>query len=258
MAHKAKVPCVPSINQFERQNMTIRTEIKHAPQTINEVVFNDPNTEVFMKMIVSGDYSCDNLMLYGSNGNGKSTIANLVAKALTDGTGLLIQDTIEQFLGRDDLGIYLSNTIQCFGDGQRQRCVVVFHELDKYTKSLSRLWTLMDDHKDQLMVIFTTNDPMKFENAVRSRCDKYEFTQISPNEFAPRAQHILQQEGVVMTLEEVTKNLEKYTGSNRDVRDYLRTIDKMLALKAAGYLKSLAQPNPPRPQLVVVSTTEQI
>jgi DNA polymerase III subunit gamma/tau len=238
--------------------MTIRTEIKYAPQTINEVVFNDPNTEVFMKMIVLGQYSCDNLMLYGTNGNGKSTIANLVAKALTDGTGLLIQDSIEEFLGRDDLSTYLSNTIQFFGDAQRQRCVVVFHELDKYSKSLSRLWTLMDDHKDKLMVIFTTNDPMKFENAVRSRCDKYEFTQISPNEFAPRAQHILQQEGVVMTLAEVTKNLEKYTGGNRDVRDYLRIIDKMLALKAAGHLKSLTQTNPARPQLVVVSANEQI
>jgi replication-associated recombination protein RarA len=238
--------------------MTIRTEIKHAPQTINDVVFNEPDTEFFMKAIVSGKYSCDNLMLYGTNGNGKSTIANLVAKALTGNSGLLIQDTIEQFLARDDLSIYLSNTIQCFGDAQRQRCVVVFHELDKYSKSLSRLWTLMDDHKDQLMVIFTTNDPMRFENAVRSRCDKYEFTQISPQDFSPRAQHILHQEGVVMTLAEVTKNLEKYTGSNRDVRDYLRTIDKMLALKAAGHLRTSTQPSPAKPQLVLVSATEQI
>jgi replication-associated recombination protein RarA len=237
--------------------MTIRTEIKYAPKTINDVVFNDPNTEFFIKAIVSGNYSCDNLMLYGSNGNGKSTIANMVAKVLTGNSYLLIQDTIEKFLGREDLSNYLSNTTYWSDGAQRQRCVVVFHELDKYSKSLSRLWTIMDDHKDQLMVIFTTNDPMKFENAVRSRCDKYEFTQISPTEFAPRAQHILQQEGVVMTLAEVIKNLEKYTGSNRDVRDYLRTIDKMLALKSAGLLKATS-PNPPRPQLVVVSTTEQI
>jgi hypothetical protein len=60
-----------------------------------------------------------------------------------------------------------------------------------------------------------------------------------------------------MTLAEVTKNLEKYTGSNRDVRDYLRTIDKMLALKAAGLLKA-SPPKTARPQLVVVSATEQI
>jgi DNA polymerase III subunit gamma/tau len=257
MAHTAEVPCVPSTKKLEGKNMTIQTEIKYAPQTINDVVFNDSDTEFFMKSIVSGQYPCHNLMLYGTNGNGKSTIANLVAKALTGNSGLLIQDTIEQFLDRVDLTTYLSNTIQCYGDVQRHRCVVVFHELDKYSKSLSRLWTVMDDHKHQLMVIFTTNDPLKFENAVRSRCDKYEFTQISPKDFAPRAQHILQQEGVVMTLAEVTKNLEKYTGSNRDVRDYLRTIDKMLALKAAGLLKATS-PNTARPQLVVVSATEQI
>jgi replication-associated recombination protein RarA len=171
----APLPCVSSTDKFKREKMTIRTEIKYAPQNINDVVFNDPNTEVFMKMIVSGQYYCDNLMLYGTNGNGKTTIANLVAKALTGNSGLLIQDTIEQFLDRDDLTTYLSNTVQFYGDAQRQRCVVVFHELDKYSKCLSRLWTVMDDHKHQLMVIFTTNDPLKFENAVRSRCDKYEF-----------------------------------------------------------------------------------
>jgi DNA polymerase-3 subunit gamma/tau len=252
------VSCVPATHKFKGEQMTIRTEIKYAPQTINDVVFNDPDTEFFVKGIISGQYSCDNLMLYGTNGNGKTTIANLVATALTGGSGLLIQDSIEQFLNREDLANYLSNTVQYYGDAQHQRCVVVFHELDKYSKSLSRLWIAMDDYKDRLMVIFTTNDPMKFENAVRSRCDKYEFTQISPQDFAPRAQHILQQEGVVMTLAEVTKNLEKYTGSNRDVRDYLRTIDKMLALKQAGLLRTSVPPKTTPPQLIVVSGTEQI
>lgn len=237
--------------------MTVRTEIKHAPQTIHEVVFNDPDTEFFIKSIVAGRLSCDNLMLYGSNGNGKTTVANLVAQALTGNSGLLIQDGIDQFMLRD-LSTYLSNTVQYYGDAQRQRCVVVFHELDKYNKCLSRLWTAMDEHKDRLMVIFTTNDPIKFENAVRSRCDKYEFTQIAPKDFAPRAQHILEQEGVLMTLAEVTKSLEKFTGSNRDVRDYLRTIDKMLALNQAGLLRTSGPPQPSQPQLIVISGIEQI
>jgi replication-associated recombination protein RarA len=238
--------------------MNIRSEIKHAPKSIDEVVFNDPDTEFFIKAIISGQYSCDNLMLYGTNGNGKSTIANLVATALTGNTGLLIQDTIEQFLGREDLTSYLSNTVQCYGDAQHQRCVAVFHELDKYPKSLSRLWTAMDEHKDRLMVIFTTNDPMRFENAVRSRCDKYEFTQIAPQDFSLRAQSILEQEGVMMSPTEIARYLEKYTGSNRDVRDYLRTIDKMLALNKAGLLRTSTQPRQARPQLAVISTSEQV
>lgn len=237
---------------------TIRTEIKHAPTSINDVVFNDPNTEFFMEAVIAGNYCCDNLMLYGTNGNGKTTVANLVAEALTGGSGLLLKDTIDEFMNRVDLKNYLSNTVMVFGWEKNQRCVIVFHELDKYNKSLSRLWTAMDEHKDHLMVIFTTNEPMKFENAVRSRCDKYEFTQISPQEFAPRAQHILQQEGVVMSLKLVTDQLEKYTGSNRDVRDYLRTIDKMLALNKAGRLKPTSAPVSQRPKLVVLhSTTEQ-
>jgi replication-associated recombination protein RarA len=216
----------------------VRTATKYAPASIDEVVFNNKDTEYFLKGMTTGKYSCENLILYGSNGTGKSTIANLMATAITGGSGLLINDSIDKFLARKDLTNFLNNTVLLYGDHKHKRCVVVFHELDKYTKSLYQLWNVMDEHKDSLSVIITTNDLMKIENAVQSRCDRYKFTQITPLEFATRAQKILQHEGVEMSLDEVDKYLEEHTTHNRDVRDYLRVLDKIIAMKNDGIFKT--------------------
>ena len=216
----------------------VRTETKYAPTSLDEVVFNNKDTEYFLKGMTTGKYSCENLILYGSNGNGKTTIANLMATALTGGSGLLINDTIDQFLGRPDLKNFLNNTAHLYGDDQHKRCVVVFHELDKYTKSLCRLWSVMDETKDCLLVIVTTNDLMKLEKSFRHRFDCYKFAQITPMEFAPRAQDILQHEGVEMSLADVAKYLEEHTTFNRDVRDYLRVLDKIIAMNNDGIFQT--------------------
>jgi DNA polymerase III gamma/tau subunit len=72
-----------------------------------------------------------------------------------------------------------------------------------------------------------------------SRCDKYEFTKIEPSVFANRAQWILSQEGVDLSLYEVTQYLTKYTGQAADVQTFMQVIDKMLYLHSAGLLPAL-------------------
>jgi replication-associated recombination protein RarA len=219
----------------------IAAQTKYAPQSMNDVVFNDPNTEFFLKKIALGEMPCTHLMLYGTSGNGKTCIAKIISELLTRNSGLLLKYSIEDFLKLNDLEVILSNTITFYAENSTDRCVIVFHELDKHRGSLARLWTIMDDYEKSLMVIFTTNNPIDFEAPVISRCDKYEFTQIPPVAFANRAQHILSIEGISLSRSEVIHYLTTYTGHMCDVRDYMRTIDKIIALNAAGRL-------PPAPQ----------
>jgi DNA polymerase III gamma/tau subunit len=86
---------------------------------------------------------------------------------------------------------------------------------------------------------------------VKSRCDKYEFTRITPAVFAPRAQSILQHEGLTLTVDEVKQYLQRYTTAHSDVRDYLRVMDKILSLDRAGMLPP-PKPGETKPNLTLV------
>jgi DNA polymerase III delta prime subunit len=218
---------------------------------MQDVVFNDLNTEHFMLAYERGEIRCPNLMLHGTNGNGKTTIANLLAKSLSRGGGLWLRDSVEDFVRRADIQQYLHNTVFAYGEAA-DRAVVVFNELEQFSRNLARLWAIMDAHQDKLVVIITTNEPSKFQNAVRSRCDKYEFRRITPEQFAPRAQKILEQEGLNLSVGDVGAYLKKYTGAHSDVRDYLRTLDKMLSLDRSGKLPVI-NAGAVKPVLTVVS-----
>lgn len=228
------------------------SQSKYAPQSIQDVVFNDPETKIFMEAIVAKKYKPSHLMLHGTSGNGKTSIANIIARELTQDSGLWLKHSIEEFLAIKDLHDYLDRNQSAYGTSSDDRCVIVFHELDQYKRSLSKLWTAMDEREDLLMVIFTTNKPTHFVTPILSRCDKYEFTKIEPTIFAPRAQWILSEEGLKLSTYEVSQYLLKYTGQAADVRTYMQVIDKMLYLHSAGLLPCL-QKQQPKPVALTIA-----
>ncbi len=208
-----------------------KCEIKYAPKHINDVVFNNPENERRLKLIFQG-FKTRHLFLSGTNGTGKTLIADLVTKHLTSNCPyLVINDPIEKLMAADDLYLYLLNSLQfakITGADDNDRLVIVFHELDSYAKPLDKLWTVMDRLKDELLVIITTNNPMKFANAVRSRCAKFNFTRITPDDFVVRAQYILNQENVHIPDSHVLHYLRTMSVTTSDVRDYLDVLDDLI------------------------------
>lgn len=208
-----------------------KCEIKYAPKHINDVVFNNPENERRLKIIFQG-FKTRHLFLSGTNGVGKTMIADLVVHHLTNHCPcLLIEDPIEKVMAQDDLYIYFMNAIhfaKLAGAANDDRLVIVFHELDSYTKPLDKLWTVMDRMKNELLVIITTNNPMKFVNAIRSRCAKYNFTRVTPEDFLYRAQHILNQENIHLPDPHVLHYLKTMSVSTSDVRDYLDVLDNLI------------------------------
>lgn len=208
-----------------------KCEIKYVPKNINDVVFNNAENERRIKMIFQG-FKTRHLFLSGTNGVGKTMIADLVVHHLTNHCScLLIADTIEQVMAQDDIYTYFLNAFhlaKLAGAAIDDRLVIVFHELDSYTKPLDKLWTVMDRMKDELLVIITTNNPMKFANAVRSRCAKYNFIRITPEDFVSRAQYILNQENIHLPDLHVLHYLKTMSITTSDVRDYLDVLDDLI------------------------------
>lgn len=206
-------------------------EIKYAPKNINEVVFNNAVYERQLKMIFAG-YKPRHLFLSGTNGNGKSTLAELISEELTKQCpALLMNDSIDKLMAQKDLYDYfmlVQQTALLMGASNDDRVVIVLNELDKFTGSLDRLWTAMDRMKSELLVIITTNYPMKFENAIRSRCSKFHFTRITPAEFLNRAQYILTQEQLFLPDADVLHYLSTMTVKTSDVRDYMSVLDELI------------------------------
>ena len=208
-----------------------KCEIKYEPKNINGVVFNNAENERRLKMIFQG-FKTRHLFLSGTNGVGKTLIADLVANQLVGHCPcLLIEDPIEKVMAQNDLYIYFLNALhlaKLAGAVKDDRVVIVFHELDKYEKSLDKLWMVMDRLKDELLVIITTNYPMKFENAIRSRCAKFNFTRITPDDFLSRAQEILREENLILPDADVLHYLKTMTISTSDMRDYYEVLDELI------------------------------
>jgi DNA polymerase III delta prime subunit len=208
-----------------------KCEIKYAPTTINDVVFNNAENERRLK-IIFGNFKTRHLFFSGTNGVGKTMISDLLVNHLTNHCPtLLIEEPIEKVMAQDDLYIYFLNALhlaKLAGANKDDRLVIVFHELDKYEKSLDKLWSVMDRMKDELLVIITTNYPMKFENAVRSRCAKFNFTRITPADFLARAQFILMQENIHLPDSHLLHYLTSMSVNTSDVRDYLDVLDDLI------------------------------
>lgn len=224
-------------------------EVKYEPKHINDVVFNNAYYAQQMKLIFQG-FRTRHLFLSGTNGNGKTTLANLIANELTAHCPyLLLNDPIETVMSQADLFTYfmlVRNAASMFGARSNDRIVIVLNELDKYTGSLDKLWTVMDRMKNDLLVIITTNNPMKFENAIRSRCEKFNFTRIKPDEFLGRAQYILQQENLILPDADVLHYLKTMTVTTSDVRDYMSVLDQLIFMRQ----NNLPFPPVPAPQIL--------
>lgn len=234
----------------------MKFEIKYKPKSIAEVVFNNAENERKLKLIFRG-YRTGNLFLSGANGTGKTLIANLIVDHLTEHCPVLhLQDSIEEVMAQDDLRTYFINQLhlaQLAGATNTDRVVIVFNELDKYEKPLHRLWTAMDSLNDELLVIITTNNPMKLDNAIRSRCAKYHFTRITPDDFVHRAQIILHQEQIYLPNSDVLYYLENLSVTTSDVRDYHNVLEDL----AFSYANNLPFPvvpvsQPKQPALTIL------
>lgn len=219
--------------------MTMNLKAKYAPQCLDDVVFNDANNEVFLKAIEARQLHTRGLLFYGPTGTGKTLCAELIAKALTGNGGLLLSHSIADFLAIKELESYLARHQIVYGSEGMERCVIIFNEVDKYEKSLAPLWTAMDDCSERLLVIATTNNAAKLERPFLSRTDKYEFKRVTAEQYAQRAQQILEAEGLSLSVQEVTDYLNQYTSSVSAVSEFMQAMEKMLLLHSRGSLPPL-------------------
>ena len=231
----------------------MKCEIKYAPTTLDEVIFADQATKDKIQLYAKGALS-GSILLWGSNGTSKSTVARLLVEAL-GGEDAQCCRSYEEVLDQRDVKQFLKNSCSIARMTESQHVYLIMDEFDYAKGAMDKFWRTLDSCGDDVMAIITTNEPMKVHLSVRSRLDLIEMKGLTAISVLPRAQFILQAEGVNLPDQQVLAYLMTLEHL-MDLRKYMRLLDSIIALSQNGM--ALPAWVPPGLPAVRVSTKPMI
>lgn len=224
---------------------------KYSPQNLGEVVYPNEAVRIRIQAYMSSQLE-GHLLLWGPNGTGKTTVANLLPRYIS-GVDAQIDTDYAALLQKPDLQGYIAHSCHIASMCGQPKYFMVFHEFDNAADDVHELWTALDKYSDKLMLIITTNNPMNVHRSLRSRCDEIHFPALTARQVLPRAQKILAAEGVGLPDHQVLHYLTQIE-HHGDLRKYMAKLDEIVLLsKTAGTLPPVpTAANKPRIKFSVV------
>ena len=210
----------------------MKCENKYAPKNLNEVIYPSAAVERRIKGYAAGHLE-GHVMLYGPNGTGKTTVANLLVRAIGGANARQEDCEVEELLAKPKLREYLRNALAWTRFTPEDKYFLVLNEFDYAKRGVNKLWTALDECGDGAMAIITTNNPMSIDRAVRSRFDMIEFAGITAQAALSRIQFVLNAEGLVLPDAQVLHYL-KQVEHMMDMRKYFGKAYDMLLLHRSG------------------------
>jgi len=205
---------------------------KYAPTSLNDVVMPNVATENRINGYASSGLN-GHIILWGPNGTGKSTVAHLLPAAIAGDDAFVESKSLEELLAMKDFKSYLMQSAHNAKVLYGSKYFLVYDEADAVKGNFARFWTAIDDCGSDVMMIFTTNNPMAIPASMRSRADKIAFPALTPQQFLPRAQFILQSEGITLPNAQVLHYLTQIQHTP-DIRQYCRRLDELIYLVNSG------------------------
>ena len=210
----------------------MKTIEKYAPSDLSEVIFGSENSLYLIDAISKGAFDC-HVLLHGPNGTGKTTTAELLALAIGGKDAIVETKDFNTMLAMPDLKEYLQRCASLARLTSSGKYFLIWHEFDNAKANPHALWSALDDLGSDVMLILTTNNFMKIHPSLRSRCKVVEMPALTAQDVLPRAQWILQQEGLVLKRDQLLTYLKPQQVSG-DLRKYFGELDKLLYLYKQG------------------------
>ena len=208
----------------------MNTEWKYAPKSLDEYIFaNDETKDTVMQYVEGG--ARRPLILHGFFGTGKSLLAELIPKAI-DGPNVMV-DKIDgsDLVNKSQQIENLDRPEQfdkLFEPENQSRWYMVIEEMSVDVKAKEVLRVLLDKMSRRTQFIFTTNELHKIDGAVQSRSAVVQIDPLTAEQFLPRAEHILEAEGVRIPRDLLEKILEDVYVNYPDNREYYKTLDRLI------------------------------
>lgn len=213
---------------------------KYDPQTLNDLVI-DPNNKRVLEMMVAGN-THDHLLLEGTNGTAKSTIAELLPR-LKHGDDHQIEN-VRCFEGLVIDQKILDSWLNFYGwcRANRDAAYIIIDEIDTLDKNLSLFWQWLDQRRDYITVIGTTNKLMAVPKAMRSRMRCLTFRAVKAIDMLPRAKFIMKSEGIAIDDDHLLAELSAIE-STGDIRKYLQRLELLAHGIRSGSIATQTQAN---------------
>ena len=219
----------------------MNTQHKYRPKTLDEFVFANDLVERQIKRFATGKTTRP-LVLHGPFGTGKSTVADLIPKAI-DGPSVRIDKVKAEDLNNSAevrKQFYRDrNFDNLFAPEGQSRHYTVVEEVNFDPKAKGALRNTLDEMEGRDLVIFTTNELHKLDEGLLSRAEVLEIPPAIPKRFLPRAQAILKAEGVELDDASVLEVLESTYEINRDNRAYYKALDEIIEAWNEGMPEAL-------------------
>lgn len=205
---------------------------KYAPTALNDVVLPNVATANRLNGYANGGLT-SHIILWGPNGTGKSTVAHLLPTTISGENAFVETKSLEELLAMKDLKGYLKQTAHVAQVMNSSKYFLVYDEADAVKGNFAKFWTAVDYCGSDVMMIFTTNNPMAIPASIRSRSDEIAFPALTPQQFLPRAQFMLQAESVNLPNAQVLHYLTQIQHTP-DIRKYCRKVDELIYLTNSG------------------------
>ncbi len=210
--------------------MYTNTKLKYRPKNLSEFIFANDELENIVNSYVYGKQTMP-LILHGTFGTGKSLLAELIPKAI-DGDDVQVNKI---------RSIDLNSSKEVYGHFERNKQFdhlfkvndrfnyYIIEEVNFDPKAKGAFRTVIEDNEGVDLIILTTNEVHKIDQAIISRSNVVEVPPLKPDQFIDRAMQILSQEKVLNAeSSKIIKMLELCYSKRPDNREYYKELDKIM------------------------------
>jgi DNA polymerase III delta prime subunit len=198
-----------------------------SPTSIDDVIYLSEPTKFRISGYAKG-FLNGNIIIFGSNGTGKTTLAHLLPQAISGSNALVENLTITDLLSQKNMSDYIAQNVS-LARLMGGKYYIITDEFDKLAKDPVHLWLVLDKYSDYIMLIVTTNEIQNIHKSLRSRCELIEMPALKAVDFYPRANEILNTQGIVLPRSQLMAYLKtrEHVG---DMRGYLRIVKELIFL----------------------------